>query len=201
MGRAILVKVLLLAVFVPVASADFGGSIRATRALSPDGNVIVRVTLAKPAAKGEPASQNEVIYYHFDETSNTYVKRSQFNLSAYHAQMLYVSNAGDLLLISLGTKDAIRLLAKDGKLVKTWSLGDFLSPAEIKACAETGSTLQWLEEGAFYERQFYFRGPSRTVRAVSPPYTVMRGVDEKVTFSGTINAKDATLSKDEDERP
>ncbi len=78
---------------------------------------------------------------------------------------------------------------------------DFLTKEEIKACAETGSTLQWLEEAAFHGRVFDLRGPSRFIRALQASYTVMRGADDNVTFSASINVKTAKLKKHEPEKP
>jgi hypothetical protein len=48
---------------------------------------------------------------------------------------------------------------------------------------------------------FSLRGPSRRIRAVLPPYTVMRGADDKVEFSASINAEAAKLVKREREEP
>jgi hypothetical protein len=75
------------------------------------------------------------------------------------------------------------------------------TPDEISVCAQTGSTLQWLEEGACYDRMFYLRGPSRLIRALRPPYTVTRYPDEKVAFSATIDIENAVLEKHEPEEP
>lgn len=183
------------------ARADFVGPSVARHALSPDGKLLVRIKTPKRDENSKDPPKHEVSYYEFDATKDSYIRRSSFDLTGYLAQMLYVSNAGDLILVSLGEKQAVRLYTQKGKLAKSWDLNSFLSKDEIQACAQTGSTLQWLEEGTFYDREFYLRGPSRLIRALSPPYTVMRGADEKVAFSATIDAENVKLKKDEPEDP
>ncbi|MFV1965577.1 MAG: hypothetical protein ACC628_09160 [Pirellulaceae bacterium] len=197
----IFVLLLLVLSHVQAARSDFVGSSVARHALSPDGKLLVRIKTTKRDEKSKDPPKHEVSYYGFDATKDSYVRRSRFQLTGYLSQMLYVSNSGDLIMISLGEKHAVRLYSKKGNLTKSWSLEDFLTKDEIKACAQTGSTLQWLEEGAFYDRVFYLRGPSRLIRALRPPYTVMRGADDKVTFSASINTETAKLKKHEPEEP
>jgi hypothetical protein len=181
------------------ARADFDGPSSARRAMSPDGNLVIRITPGKsPDARQTP--KHRVTYYEYESSGDRYVRRSEFQLGESLSQMLYVSNAGDLVMIFLDDQDAVRLYSKEGKLVKSWSLGDFLSKAEIDACAQTGSTLQWFEEGAFSGRRFYFSGPSRLVRALQS-YTVMRAADAKVSFSGELDVTAVELSKDEQAEP
>ena len=123
------------------------------------------------------------------------MRQSDFTLTGKLGQMLYVSNAGDLILISLGEKDTIRLYSRAGTLAKSWDLKEILSKDEIQSCAKTGATLQWIDEGSFHDRTFYCHGPSRLIRALKPPYTVLRGANVKVTFSATLNAENARLTK------
>jgi hypothetical protein len=85
--------------------------------------------------------------------------------------------------------------------VKSWNLNEFLTASQIEACAKTGATLQWLDEGAFLEQNFYFKGPSHRIRALNPSFTIMRGVDAKVTFSGLLDAENATIHLDEAKEP
>lgn len=188
---------LLVLLHMQPARADFVGPSVARHALSPNGQLLVRIKTAKRDERSKEPPKHEVSYYEFDASEDSYVQRSGFNLTGSLGQMLYVSNAGGLVLISLRENEAVRLYSKEGKLANSWDLDDFLTEDEINACAKTGSTLQWLEEGAFDDRVLYFRGPSRRVRALSPPYTVMRGADEAVAFSATINSENAMLKKDE----
>jgi len=192
---------LLVLSYVQLANADFVGTSVARHALSPNGKLLVRIKTAKRHKDLQDPPKHEVSYYEFDATKDSYVRRSNLQLTGYLAQMLYVSNAGDLILISLGEKEAIRFYSREGKLTKSWDLNSFLTNNEIKACAQTGSTLQWLEEGAFYDRVFYMRGPSRLFRALGRPHTVMQGADERITFSATINTTNAKLTKHKLEEP
>ena len=196
----ILLPLLVLSTVYP-AQADFVGPSVARHALSPDGKLLVRIKTAMLDDRSEDPPKHEVAFYEFDATEDSYVRRSEFQMTGALGQMLYVSDAGDLVLVSLSENTAVRLFSKAGKLVKSWNLDEFLTADEIKACAKTGSTLQWLEERVFYDRVFYLRGPSRVIRALSPPYTVMRGADEKVAFSAAIDSADATLKKHEPEEP
>lgn len=197
--QASLLAVLLL-LLAHAVRADFGGPIPATRAISPDGNVLVRIKMDEsPVIKGV-ARKNQLSFYEYNLKDDKYVRRSGFELDG-RGQLLLVSNEGDIALISLSELEAIRLYSKAGKLRKTWKLDEFLTPAEIKACAQTGATLQWFEEGGFSEGGFYFRGPSHMIRALQAPYTVIRGYDDKVSFSGHIELKTQTLEMDKiDER-
>ncbi|MCA9124229.1 MAG: hypothetical protein KDB11_28830 [Planctomycetales bacterium] len=197
----ILLTSLLSLLHSQLARADFVGPSVARHALSPNGELLVRIKTPKRDEGSKAPPKHEVSYYEFDATKDSYIQRSSFELTGYLAQMLYVSNAGDLVLVALGEKEAVRLYSKDGKLALSWDLNAFLTKDEVKACAQTGSTLQWFDEGAFYNRVFYLRGPSRLIRALSPPYTVMRGADDKVTFSAAIDTENAKLKKHEPEEP
>jgi hypothetical protein len=192
----------LVSAFVLLASpvhGDFAGPIPATRALSPDGNLLVRITPNDAKGDLENLYVYNVTYYAYAAASDSYVKRSSFRLQGYLSEMLYVSNSGDLVLIALDPKEAIRLYSPEGKPVKTWDLSDFLTKKEIKACAQTGSTLQWLDEASFSDRTLTFRGPSHVIRALQASYTVMRGANPRVSFSGTLDATTGDLHKDEPE--
>ncbi len=106
-----------------------------------------------------------------------------------------VSDVGDLVLMRVSEGEAIRLYSRSGKLKKSWDLANFLKRVDIRACAQTGSTLQWLDEGAFSGRVFYLRGPAQRVRGLRPPYTIMRGANLKVKFAAVIDAEKATIRK------
>ena len=92
-------------------------------------------------------------------------------------------------MVSLTEKESIRIYAKSGKLLTNLACEEFLSADQIAGCARTGSTLQWFEEGRFGAAAFHFRGPASIIRALQPPYTVMRDYDEKVKFLGTLDLK------------
>jgi hypothetical protein len=179
--------------------ADFFGPASATKATSPDGNLIVRISPTKEDDEADKPSYN-VVYYKFDATNDAYSKSSSFVLHDYLGQMMYVSNAGDLVIVSLGEKEAIILYAADGKRVKAWDLSDFLTKEEIDGCTKTGSTLQWLEEATFGGRELYFHGPSSVIRAMQGSYTVMRGATEGISFSGVLDAAEKKLTKDEPDK-
>jgi len=199
------VKPLLLAyccsaiLLLSTATADFSGPAVATKAMSPDGNLMVRITPAKPGDDEEEKSTYNVVYYKFDAAKEGYSKHSTFVLKDYPGQMMYVSNTGDLVIVSLSEKEAITLYSPEGKRRKVWDLADFLTKQEIAGCAETGSTLQWLDEASFGGRHLYFRGPSRVIRAMQGSYTVMRGADEKIAYSGVLDVVEQKLTKDEPE--
>lgn len=193
----------LLALLLAVADGlpargDMVGPTPATQATSPDGNLLVRIKRVTPN-NGNEAEQDaprfKVSYYAYHEATDTYAVASHFTLTDRLGQMLYVSNAGDLVMITLGRDQAIRLYTRQGQLAKAWDLADFLSKREIRSCAATGSTLQWFNEGLFYDRKFYVYGPSQWVRALPASFTLMRGVDPQVTFSATIDAATAELTK------
>ncbi len=195
---------LVLSCLTQIASADFLGPTTATKAISPDGNLVIRVKLDAGFKIGEASAVegvkrlHELTFYEYSVKDDKYVQRSSFMVDV-RAQFLFVSNEGVVAMISLSNIEAIRLYSKDGKHLNSWKLDKFLSPAEIKACAKTGSTLQWLEEGAFSKSTFNFRGPSQWIRALQPPYTVMRAYDEKVFFSGRINLETMELTMDKPE--
>jgi hypothetical protein len=185
--------------FISSATADFAGPASATKAMSPDGNLLVRIMPAKNAQDDDEKPMYNVVYYKFDAAKEGYSKHSEFALKDYPGQMMYVSNAGDLVIISLSEKEAVTLYSPEGKRLKAWDLADFLTKKEIEGCAETGSTLQWLDEASFGGRDLYFRGPSRVIRAMQGSYTVMRGADEKIAFSGVLDVVERKLTKDEPE--
>lgn len=110
--------------------------------MSPDGNLLVRITLAKEAQDDDEKPTYDVVYYKFDAAKESYAKHSAFVLKEYPGQMMYLSNAGDLVIVSLSEKEAISLYSPEGKRLRTWDLTDFLTKQEIAGCAETGSTLQ-----------------------------------------------------------
>jgi hypothetical protein len=189
----------LIALSITAAKADFAGPVYATKAMSPDGNLLVRITLVKHADDNEEKPTYNVVFYKFGAAKEGYLKDSEFVLRDYLGQMMYVSNAGDLVIVSLGENEAVMLFSPEGKRLKAWNLDEFLTKEEISACAQTGSTLQWLEEASFGGRSPYFRGPSRVIRAMQASYTVMRGADEKISFSGILELKERQITKDEPE--
>jgi len=102
--------------------------------------------------------------------------------------------------LGVSEKHAIRTCSKDGKTIQAWDLKDFLRSSERSASAKTGSTLQWFEEGVLADRMFYFKGPARQIRGLSAPYTVMRGADDSVYYSASIDLKTNELKKDKGRR-
>ena len=196
--RVFLQLSIVLTVLIASASAraDFVGPSTALFASSPDGRLVVRIRPSSIDPKTQKATPSAVFFYEYDAKQDSYKFASKFEHSGSLSNLLFVSNAGDLVFVSLGEKDSMRLYAKDGSLRKSWNLADFLKPEEIKGCGQTGATLQWLEEGMFFDRTFQFRGPSRIIRALSAPFTIMRAPDEKVYFTGTIDASKAVLTRD-----
>lgn len=183
-----------------VARADFAGPSTMTRALSPNGELLVRATLVAKGTREAPLPSYDIAFYRFDAAKDAYSLDHRFQLKTVLGQFVFVSNAGDLLMVNLSDAGSMDLYTNDGASAGSWDLKDFLTAEEIEGCAQTGSTLQWFEEGRFYERQFGFRGPSDTIRAVSPPYTLMRERKDDVYFSGRIDADSGKLemySKDD----
>jgi hypothetical protein len=183
------------------AQADFGGPIQADNAASPDGKLVVRIVEESRENQPKEELSHLVRFYEFDATKDIYERRSEFRLKEWPGELLFISNAGDLVMISLSETDAIRLYARDGKLVKTWGLNELLIPSEIKGCAQTGSTLQWFDEGAFIGRKFHFNGPAHRIRALRSSFTVMRGAHPKVSFSGLLDAETGTIRMNKPKEP
>jgi hypothetical protein len=168
------------------ALADIVGPTVTTVAVSPDGNLIVRMV------RNGSTNENEaydVVYFEYARAKDRYERASSYVLSGGLSQMLFVSDDGDLVLINLDEKEAVRLYSRDGATRRSWDLSKFLSKSEIRGCAETGSTLQWFDDGKFVGREFHFRGPSHIIRALQPSFTIMRPANRNVSFSGTLNAK------------
>lgn len=193
--RLTLWTVLGLCASIPQAKADFTGPSHARHAVSPGGNLIVRITSDNEPLKRGRNARHFAAYYNYDEKSDSYVRQTTFEVD-FVSQMLFVSDDGDLVMIYLCEKSAICLYSKEGQLAKVWNLEDFLTKKEIRSCAETGSTLQWFDEGGFSKRTFHFRGPAQKVRALQAPFTVMRGANDKVQYSGSIDAATSKLVKD-----
>lgn len=191
----------LILILSPAQTAypDFFGPSHARHAMSPDGKLLVRINTAKRDEKEDNPvpPKSEVTFYEFNGEKDSYVRRSSFELVGYLSQMLYISNSGKLIFVSLGEKDSIRMYSSEGKIEKTWSLKDFLTESEIEACAMTGSTLQWFEEGQFHDDVFFFHGPSQSIRALRSPFTIMRGINPGISFSASINTKTSELIKHE----
>jgi hypothetical protein len=191
-----LIVMLLLLFTTSQGRTDLVEPDHARHASSPDGNLIARIKTTKRAGGSKGLTEHDVSFYKYDSDTNSYTLRTSFHLVANLSQMLYISNFGDLVMITLSEKDAVRLYSKTGKLEKSWDLTEFLTEAEIVACAETGATTQWLEEAEIRDRRFFMKGPSQVIRAVRPPYTIMRGVDSKTTFTASINLETCELTKD-----
>lgn len=178
------------------ARGDFAGPATAMFAASPDGNLIVRLTVAENSDAADRPPRTLIHYYRFNPSKNDYVPDKVVECSGAWGQMLYVSNAGDVVAVGLSETGSLQIFSPDGKLVKKVDLKQFLTQNEIDACARTGSTLQWLDEGSFAGRKFYFSGPSHLIRAIRGSFSVMRGADEKVRFAASIDAATGELTKD-----
>jgi hypothetical protein len=191
----------VVAIFCQTVRADFVGPSVATRAMSPNGDVLARLTIVAKATRESPKTRVKASLYQFDSDNDSYVIESQFEFEGYLPNLLYLSDAGDLALVNLGEGNAVRLYSKEGTLAGDWDLSEFLKPEEIVGCAKTGSTLQWFDSGKFHQRRFVFEGPAHRILGVSPPFTLMRGKDEKISFAGQIDAADGklTLFPNEDE--
>ena len=175
--------------------ADFAGPSRQMAAGSPDGSVVVRVKQIEAAGKLTPKPKCLFTFYEYDSSADVYKSTSSFEAQCSSWQLLFVSNAGDLVLVNLSDREAICLYSKAGKLVKSWDLNRFLTKAEIEACGLTGSTLQWFEDGTFAGDVFQFCGPSTNIKSLHPPYSVMRSPDKSVSFFGSVNLTTGALKK------
>ena len=188
----------LMSLTMPVGAAtDIVGPSRARAAVSPDGNRVVRRTAVESKQVPPPPLVHVMAQHRFDGKTDGFVKQFEVRLTDYLAQFLFVSDAGHVVMVSLTPKNSLRLYSEDGKLQKSWNLDEILSKAEIEACGQTGSTIQWFEEGSVspHGESFYFRGPSTRLRALGPSYTIMRGADEKVGFSRQLDLKASALTK------
>jgi hypothetical protein len=176
-----------------IAHADFAGPTSMTRAISPDGNTVVRLKSdGKREANGlRRASASR---YVFDEATNTFTHRATFEFSDGLPELIYVSDEGNIVMINLGELAALRAFDTEGKAVGTWDLSDFLTKREIKASAQTGSTLQWFETGRFENDRFLFSGPSSTIKALVPPFTVMRPAKRSVSFTEVLDFKSGEIT-------
>jgi hypothetical protein len=176
-----------------IATADIGGGLgplTPPTAVSADGSTIVRVDNA----------QGMVKIFTFDSQRNTYSLKSSFtsDVVAPASELLFVSNGGEyVVMVFPSTKDSIYAY-RSGKVLKKWDVADFLNKAEIDACAETGSTLQWFESGAIAQGRFYFSGPSTTIKALQPSYTVMRGVELGMSFSFRLDLGKLAIERQPD---
>lgn len=174
-----------------VEGADLSGPLEARAAISPDGNIVVRVTSSDPVDIGsEPV--HRVTFYEFDPDEDRFAKSREFDLEGPPGQMMYVSDSRDLLLAHLALEPAIVLYSPDGKLEREWHLGELCTQGQIRGCAATGSTIQWLDEGAFVGRQFHYRGPSQSIRGLVPPFTVVREAKRRIRFAGFVDAAEPT---------
>lgn len=161
-------------------------------AVSPNGDLIARIK-----STNDPTSRvavTEVSFHQFDQSKDMYIRRSSFTTSI-HPTALFVSDNGEVMMINVSGKQAMTLFSKDGKVTKTWDLEDFLTDAEIKACAQTGSTLQWFDDGGFSGGEFQLKGPSKVIRGLSTPFTVMRGYNPRIRFAATIDIKTGELTR------
>jgi hypothetical protein len=198
--RSLIAFVLLVVLGISSAQADIAGPAIAKTATSPDGNLLVRIAGERLENGG---TAFVVQYYEFDEAKDAYIRKSELRLpeTIPLGQFLFVSNSGDLAIVCLSEREALHLITKDGKKARGWDLKAFLTPGEIEGCARTGSTIQWLDDGAFFGNRFYFKGPSHRIRALEPPFTLMRGVDPKISFSGTLDSTTAELLKNKADAP
>lgn len=179
--------------------ADVGGPNYAENALSKDGQLVLRVTGTLDESKKR--TWYDATKYAYDSKTDSYQKKGTFRLEAGSGQKMFLSNDGDLVVLSLSETEAVSLYSPEGKLVKSWNLDELITKKQIEACAMTGSTLQWFQEGSFYDRKFYFRGPSQVIRGLdnSISYTVMRGANLDIEFTGQIDAQTGTASEPVDE--
>jgi hypothetical protein len=189
--RAFVFSIFLwLTVAVSIANADIGGlPPEPATAVSADGCTVVRV------------ENGTVKVFSLDSQREKYSVGSSFKIDRLPAssELLFVSNHGEYVVIAyIGGKDAIRVYRR-GKLLKTWMLSDFLTQREIDACAETGSTLQWFERGVIDEAVFFFEGPSTNIKGLRPSFTVMRGMEEGMSFSFRLDLKSMVLERQPDE--
>ncbi len=175
--------------------ADFGGPSYAESALSKDGQLVLRVKRTLDESKKR--SRYDATQYAYNSETDSYQKKVTYRLEAGGGQKMFLSNAGDLVVVSLSEAGAVDLYSPEGKLVKSWNLDELITKKQIEACAMTGSTLQWFQEGSFYERKFYFRGPSQVIRGLenSVSYTVMRGANLDIEFTGQIDAQTGKASE------
>lgn len=172
-----------------VCHADFFPAVPMLRAMAPSGELIVRI-------KQSPAGANSAVsLYRYNPEEDRYVRESGFELNGSLPHQLFVSDSGDIVLASYGEVGAIRLYSKEGELHETWDLQDFLSKSEVKACAETATSVQWFDDGEFVARKFYFHGPSSTIRGMPASFTVRRGANLRISFSGVIDAETGELTK------
>jgi hypothetical protein len=114
--RLVFLPLVISLLLTQTLTADFAGPSPARNALSPDGQLLVRITTPKRDKDSKDLPKHEVSYYEFDAIKDVYTRSAHFPLTGYLGEMLYVSNAGDLIMISLGEKEAVRLYSKEGQL-------------------------------------------------------------------------------------
>jgi len=98
-----LIVIALVATTSIQAGADFFGPSKATHAVSPDGQVIVRIKTVKESEEAIHRV-HEVSYYSYDDQANSYRFDTSFKVKGYRSHFLYVSNSGDLALFHWGEK-------------------------------------------------------------------------------------------------
>jgi hypothetical protein len=191
-----------------LAHADMAPPPYKTNAISPDGSVVVRVTPGKGAENGLRDSNAQVSIYRYDKETDTYSRTSQFSLGELRpSEFLCVSDDGHCVaFVDIGRYDweflekhngmplAVRIYHADGKLLKQFILSDLLNEEQINACAETGSTIQWLDGAEFSKEGLSIYGPAKYIRGFGPPDPIdFRGHEARVvssrSFRKTINLK------------
>lgn len=193
------------------ALADMAPPPYKNNANSPDGSVVVRVTPGKGAENGLRDSSAQVSIYRYDKETDTYSRTSRFSLGESRpSEFLCVSDDGQYVaFVNIGRYDwefleehngmplAVRIYRADGKLLKQFILSDVLSEDEIDCCAETGSTIQWLDGVEFNKWGLSIYGPAKYIRGFGPPYPIdFHGHEaEIISFRKTINLKTLELEK------
>lgn len=186
---------LLILCFSTRLPADMGGPIDATPALSPDGNILARITRDRRLYDEKRPWKHPVTVFKYDESKDSYLPRARFEVEGSMPQLMYVSDAGDVVLVYFSGSHALELYTEGGKAKKSWKLTDFLTEAEIEGSAETTSTLQWFWDGSFFNnRLFNFVGPAQGIR-FGGSATVLKESDPKVAFEFMLDVSKKTLHR------
>jgi hypothetical protein len=196
--------VLCIAVFAAShASADMTPPPFARRAISHNGQTVVRVVSVKGKDDQETRPKDHVSVYSYSVKKDAYIRVSSFDLGDLCASdKLFVSDDGRFLIfVNIGHwvgDDAlgIRVYSKRGKLLKRWNVSDFLTRKQIRASIKTGSTTQWFDDGEFEGHTFRFSGPAEIVRGWGSTIAVMHGGDPRVSYSFSLDLKKLELTED-----
>lgn len=146
--------------------------IEQSAAVSPNGESLIRiVSTASDSIDSNPFEMDwEVRVYSRDKDSDVYnFTKSLYVRGDFAPSLCYINDTSDRLIlidITVGSS-SVRVYNITLDKHKEWKLCELLSEEEINSIATISRSLQWFEEGWFFNNNtFYFKGPSKRARQV-----------------------------------